>query len=111
MACRLEGLRLCIRARRPRFNGLRRIPPPSAPSRPLPSHPPRTQKTSACSKNALLYAAYVFIVAAAVAVALGVALNCPSLASGSLFVLLVMLVLAWAAVWASTTGLKVGSDG
>lgn len=53
----------------------------------------------------------MFIIAAAVAVGLAVALNCPSLATGSLFVLLFMLVLAWAAVWAATAGLKVGSDG
>ena len=71
----------------------------------------RLVSIASCSKNALLYAAYVFIIAAAVAVALGVALNCPSLASGSLFLLLLMMVLAWAAVWAATTGLKVGSDG
>lgn len=63
------------------------------------------------SKTALLYAAYAFVIAAAVAVGLAVALNCPSVASSSLFVLLVMLVLAWSAVWASTAGLKVGSDG
>jgi len=70
-------------------------------------HPPAHPR----SKNALLYAAYAFIIAAAVGVGLAVALNCPSVASSSLFILLVMLVVAWAAVWASTTGLKVGSDG
>lgn len=80
---------------------------PSAAKPPLPTTLPPPPR----SKNALLYAGYVFIIAAAVAVGLAVALNCPSLATGSLFVLLFMLVLAWAAVWAATAGLKVGSDG
>ncbi|KAI7837040.1 hypothetical protein COHA_009117 [Chlorella ohadii] len=71
---------------------------------------PRLDKLDV-AKNALLYAAYAFIIAAAVGVGLAVALNCPSVASSSLFILLVMLVIAWAAVWASTAGLKVGSDG
>ncbi|KAL4437383.1 hypothetical protein ABPG75_004522 [Micractinium tetrahymenae] len=62
-------------------------------------------------KNAALYAAYVLIIAASLALALGVALSCPALASGSLGLLLAMVVLAWAAVSASTVGLQVGSNG
>lgn len=65
----------------------------------------------ACRKNAALYAAYVVVIAAALAVALGAALSCPALASGSLGLLLSMVVLAWAAVSASTVGLQVGSNG
>lgn len=85
-------------------------PLPSARPRSTPA-PPHPNNAHPRSKNALLYAAYAFIIAAAVGVGLAVALNCPSVASSSLFILLVMLVIAWAAVWASTAGLKVGSDG
>lgn len=63
------------------------------------------------SKNALLFAAYALLIAFAVATAIGVALNCPSLASPSLALLLLMLLLTWGAVWGTTTGLKVGADG
>lgn len=63
------------------------------------------------SKNALLYASYAFLIAAAAAAALGVALNCPGLATPSLFLLLALLVLAWGGAWLITAGLKVGSDG
>lgn len=62
-------------------------------------------------KNAALYAAYVVVIVAAVAVALGAVLSVPSLASGSLGLLLSMVVLAWAAVSASTVALQVGSNG
>lgn len=64
-----------------------------------------------CSKNALLYVSYAFLIAAAVAAALGVALNCPGLTNPSLFLLLALLVMAWGGAWLITTGLKVGSDG
>lgn len=73
---------------------------------PLAAHAPRRR-----SKNALLYASYAFLIAAAAATALGVALNCPGLANPSLLLLLALLLLAWGGAWLITTGLKVGSDG
>jgi hypothetical protein len=53
----------------------------------------------------------VLIITFAVMVALGTLLNCPGFVKASLFLLLAMLVLAWAAVAASTAALKVGNDG
>jgi hypothetical protein len=46
-----------------------------------------------------------------VGVAAGVLLPCPGLARGCLGALLAFILLAWAAVAASTAGLKLGSDG
>jgi hypothetical protein len=51
------------------------------------------------------------IIVAAVMVALGALLSCPGLVKGSLALLLLMVLLAWAAVAASTAALQVGSDG
>ncbi|PSC68504.1 hypothetical protein C2E20_7905 [Micractinium conductrix] len=62
-------------------------------------------------KNAALYTSYVLIIVGAVGVALGALLACPGLVKGCLPLLLVTLLLAWAAVAASTALLQVGADG
>ena len=64
-----------------------------------------------CSKNAAPYTSYVLIIVGAVGVALGALLACPGLVKGCLPLLLVTLLLAWAAVAASTALLQVGADG
>jgi hypothetical protein len=57
-----------------------------------------------------LYACYTLVIAFALALALGVLLSCPGLVKTCTAALLLIL-LTWAAVAASTMGLKVGSDG
>ena len=66
---------------------------------------------SACRKNVALYACYVLVIASAAGVGLGAALNWPGMVKGSLVQLLLLILLTWAAVAASTAGLKIGSDG
>lgn len=67
--------------------------------------------TPCYSRTAALYACFSLVIAAAVGVAAGVLLPCPGLARGCLGALLAFILLAWAAVAASTAGLKLGSDG
>ena len=74
-------------------------------------HCPPISPPPCCSKNALLFASYALLIAFAVSSAIGVALNCPSLAIPSLALLLLMLLLTWGTVWGTTTGLRVGADG
>ncbi|KAL4855091.1 Mitochondrial metalloendopeptidase OMA1 [Chlorella vulgaris] len=62
-------------------------------------------------KNVALYACYVLVIASAAGVGLGAALNWPGMVKGSLVQLLLLILLTWAAVAASTAGLKIGSDG
>ncbi len=58
-----------------------------------------------------MYACYTLVIAFALALALGVLLSCPGMVKTCTVALLLLILLTWAAVAASTTGLKVGSDG
>lgn len=83
------------------------LPPPARSS----SLPASLACATCCSKNAALYACYTLVIAFSAAVALGVLLSCPGLVKGCTAALLLLILLTWASVAASTAGLKIGSDG
>eukprot|EP00887_Chlorella_sp_A99_P003869 scaffold11.g3869.t1 len=63
------------------------------------------------TRQGLLYLVYGLLVGGVALLALGMLINCPGLAVPALFASLALLLLAWAAVGASTAAMKVGYDG